>query len=87
MKRSGVASAVKAELTASAKQNSALGRTAMVLALRIDDFETPATAVAAMAKELRSALTELGLEARVAANPLDELKKRRLERQKAGGVH
>lgn len=82
VKRNGVAAAVKTELTANAKQDSAMGRTAMALAVRIDDVETPATAVAAMAKELRGVLTELGLEAKVAADPLDEFKKRREARQK-----
>lgn len=81
MKRNGVASAVRAELAASQKAESSVGRIVMALANRIDDPTTPATAVAAMAKELRSALTALGLESKVAANPLDELKKRREARQ------
>ena len=82
VKRNGVFSAVRAELAKVAKQDSALGRTALVLGQRLDDPETPATAVAAMAKELRAALDALGADTPKAMSPVDELRRRREERQK-----
>jgi hypothetical protein len=83
VKRNGVYAAVKSELVRASKQDSALGRTALVLGLRLDDPETPATAVAAMAKELRAAMAELGADAKAVSDPLDELRKRR-EQKNAG---
>lgn len=84
VKRNGILAAVRADLASSLRKGSALARTALMLAGRLDDPETPATAVAAMAKELRAALSDLGLEGKAAANPLDELRKRREQRQRSG---
>jgi hypothetical protein len=81
VKRNGILAAVRADLASSPKKDSTLARTVLMLASRLDDPETPATAVAAMAKELRVALTDLGLEAKQAANPLDELRRKRMERR------
>ncbi len=82
VKRNGVFAAVKAELTKVSKQDSALGRTALVLGQRLDDPETPATAVAAMAKELRAAIDVLGADTPKVMDPVDELRRRREVRQK-----
>lgn len=83
VKRNGVSAAVRAELRDSPRKDSALARTALVLAERLDDVETPATAVAAMAKEIRAVLSDLGRDAGALTNPLDELKRRREQRQGA----
>lgn len=83
VKRNGVTAAVRAELRDSPRKDSALARTALVLAQRLDDPETPATAVAAMAKEIRAVLTDLDRDAVAVSNPLDELKRRRERRQGA----
>lgn len=82
VKRNGILAAVRNDLAASPKKDSTLARTVLMLAGRLDDPETPATAVAAMAKELRAALADLGLEAKSVANPLDELRRKREERRR-----
>jgi hypothetical protein len=86
MKRKGVFAAVNAELTAIGKQDSALGRTALVLGQRLDDPETPATAVAAMAKELRAALDSLGGDKSKVEDPLAEARRKREERLRKAGA-
>lgn len=82
MRRNTVTAAVRSELKDSPRKDSALARTCLVLAERLDDPETPATAVAAMAKEIRAVLAELDRDAGAVKNPLDELKARREERQR-----
>lgn len=77
VKRLGVQAAVRTELAGSDKQNTALGRTALALAARLDSGEDPGSAMAAMAKELRQILADLGVNAVTVKNPLDELKRRR----------
>ena len=81
-RRNGVFAAVKAELDKAELVDSPLGRTVLVLGQRLDDPESPATAVAAMAKELRVALEALGVGAAKVDTPLDELRRKRQERQK-----
>lgn len=82
VRRNTIVAAVTAELKDSPRRNSALARTALVLATRLDDPDTPATAVAAMAKELRAFLTDLDLDAGTVVNPLDQLRTLREQRQK-----
>jgi hypothetical protein len=77
VKRNGVQAAVRSELAAAQKQDTALGRTALVLGQRLDDPETPATAVGAMAKELGGALADLGAEAGMVESPLEKLRRER----------
>lgn len=86
VKRNGVLAAVRSELTAAGKQDTSLGRTALVLGQRLDDPETPATAVAAMAKELRAALGDLGAEAGKVESPLEKLRRERAAQGKRNGL-
>lgn len=83
VKRNGVFAAVRSELAAVQKQDTALGRTALVLGQRLDDPETPATAVAAMAKELRAALDALGGDTVRIEDPLAKLRREREQRRKS----
>ena len=83
VKRNGVQSAVRRELDAASKLDTALGRTALTLAGRLDLNEDPGSAMAAMAKELRTCLAELNVDAKVAKNPLDELRARREQKNPA----
>ena len=68
----------KAELSAANRLDSALGRDALVLADRLDrsSGET-GQALAALVRAHREALTEAVRGARVAADPVDELRARR----------
>lgn len=82
MRRRSTLTATKARLTELGKIESALGSAALVLAGRLDDPDTPGSAVAAIGKELRAMLTELEQHATVVADPIDELKARREKRQR-----
>lgn len=82
-KPKSVLSAVRAELEQIRKTSTAGGQVALALAARLDAGEDPGSAMAAMAKELRATMVELTREAPAAADPVDELKRRR-ERRLSG---
>lgn len=67
------------------KLESPLGATAIVLAARLDAGTDPGSAMAAMSKELRAAMTELMRSAPAAADPVDELRQRRKRRIAGAG--
>lgn len=71
---------VREELERIGKTNTPLGAVATRLALRLDRGDDPGSAMAAMAKELRTTMAELTRTAGVAADPIDELRKRRERR-------
>lgn len=73
------------ELSAAGRQASASGQAALLLARRLDSraVET-GSAVAAMVREHRAALADALRDAKVAANPLDELRARREHKRAAG---
>jgi len=78
-----IRTAVRDELEAIGKADSPMGTVALRLASRLDAGEDPGSAMAAMAKELRTTMAELTRSAPAAADPVDELKKRR-ERRLSG---
>lgn len=78
-----IRTAVREELEAIGKANSPMGTVAISLAARLDAGTDPGSAMAAMAKELRATMTELTRTAPAAADPVDELRKRR-ERRLSG---
>lgn len=80
VKRTGVLSATRAELTKSNKLDTPLGRTALALAARLDDPDTPGSAMANIAKELRSSMESLERGTAKAGDPVDELRERREQR-------
>lgn len=82
-RKTGVQAAVKAELTRLGKLNTPEGAAALVLSGRLDTNEDPGSAMAAMAKELRTTMTDLARSAPAVADPVDELRKRR-ERRLSG---
>ena len=79
-RKKSVLAAVREELDAIGKLTTPAGATALVLAGRLDAGEDPGSAMAAMAKELRATMTELTRSTPAAADPVDELKRRREER-------
>lgn len=79
-----VSVAVRGELERIGKSGTPLGAAAQRLAIRLDADEDPGSAMAAMAKELRAIMAELGRSAPAAADPVDELKRRRQRRLGAG---
>lgn len=82
VKNSTVAAATRSTLTSIAKTHSPAGRTAIALATRLDDPDCPATAMAAIAKELRATLTELTRDTVAKGDPIDELRSRREARRR-----
>lgn len=74
---------VREELERIGKTDTPLGAVATRLALRIDQGDDPGSAMAAMAKELRTTMAELMRTAGAVADPIDDLKKRR-ERRLSG---
>jgi hypothetical protein len=83
-RKTSVLRSVRAELRALGKEPSPLGAVALTIAARLDGGEDPGSAMAAMAKELRATMVELGRTAAVVADPVDELKRRRDERRRSG---
>ena len=79
----GVLAATKTQLRMIGKEADPLGETALVLAARLDAGADPGSAMAAMAKELRTLLAELMAAAPAIVDPVDELRKRR-ERRLSG---
>lgn len=77
-----VTTAVRTQLDAINKTDTPLGAAALVLAKRLDCTTTADTAVAAMMKELRATLAELGRTAEKVADPVDELRNRREARRR-----
>lgn len=78
-----IVEATRRELEAVGKVDTPLGATALALAGRLDANDDPGSAMAAMAKELRTTMAELTRTAPAVADPIDELKKRR-ERRLSG---
>lgn len=85
-KRPSVLGAVRASLVAIGRENTPMGAAAVVLAARLDAGGDPGSAMAAMAKELRTTMLELTRTAPAVADPVDELRARRSQR-KAGLGH
>lgn len=83
VKRTGPLAATRRALDAIGKRETPAGEVALVLAGRLEDPDCPATAMAAMSKELRATLTELGRDAPAVNDPVDELRKRRAARRSA----
>lgn len=73
----GVHAATLEELTAAAREGTALGRAALALAARIDAGEDTGSALAAAVKQLQVTLAEAVKGAQIAATPMDELRARR----------
>lgn len=69
--------AVLGELTAAGRQDTAKGRAALLLASRLDEKVDTAAGMAAAVKQLREALDDVLAGATVAADPVDELQRRR----------
>lgn len=78
-----VRAAVEASLREAGKRDTAMGEAALVLAARLDAGTDPGSAMAAMAKELRTTMTELTRGVSAVADPVDELRRRR-ERRLSG---
>lgn len=79
-----IRTAVREELEAIGKAGTPAGTVALTLATRLDAGEDPGSAMAAMAKELRTTMAELARTAPAQADPVDELKKRRQRRLDVG---
>jgi hypothetical protein len=77
-----VTNATRATLDTLAKTDSPAGQVALALAERLDDPDTAATAVAAIAKEHRTTMAELTRAATVVGDPIDELRQRREARRR-----
>lgn len=80
-----IVSSTKAELERLGALESSAGQLAMVLARRLDADGDAGSAVAAMAKELRATLDALGRVSKPKADPVDELQRKRRQRQAAQG--
>ena len=77
--------ATLAELTTADRLNSSLGQAAMLLARRLDGGgNDTGSSVAALVREHRSTLADAVKDAKVAADPLDQLARRRVDRLAAG---
>lgn len=75
---SGIADAALAELTAAGRAGTAAGAVVLVLARRLDDsYAETGSSVSALSRELRAALAAAMSGTAPAADPLDELRKRR----------
>lgn len=80
-----VTTATRRTLTAAAKLDSPLGQAALVLAARMDSAaDESGSALAAVAKELRTTLAEAVKGAATVADPVDQLRARREARRRAG---
>lgn len=80
-----VTAATAAELEAAGRLDTALGQLALTLARRIDHGASETgSGVASLARQHRETLADAVKDAQQAADPLDELRKRR-ERKLAGG--
>lgn len=77
-----ITTAVRAQLRAIGKTDEPQAKAALAYAARLDDPATPATAVAAIGKELRATLAELVRNAPAVADPVDELRQRREARRR-----
>lgn len=77
--------ATLAELTEADRLNSSLGQAALLLARRLDGggMDT-GSSVAALVREHRATLADAVKDAKVAADPLDQLARRRVDRLAAG---
>ena len=73
----GVRSATFAELSAAGRADTAKGRACLLLAARLDEQVDTAAGMAAAVKQLREALDDALAGAAVAADPVDELQRRR----------
>ena len=79
-----VANLTRSELETAGRLETALGQSALAIAVRIDAADTEAgSAMAALVREHRAALAEALKGAYAVANPLDELRARR-DRKRAG---
>ena len=73
----GLVSATERTLEQAGRLDTVVGQQAMALARRIASPNESGSGVAALSKELRAVMVEAMAGANVAADPLDELRKRR----------
>jgi hypothetical protein len=73
----GVYAATLAELKAAGRVNTAKGQACLLLADRLDERVDTAAGAASAVKQLRESLDDALAGARVAADPVDELRRRR----------
>lgn len=74
--------ATRKALTDAGTLETPLGQQALVLATMVANPDTPGTARVAAAKELRATLEEATRQPSTVADPVDEVKTRREERQR-----
>lgn len=81
-----VAAATLLELQESKRLHTALGQTALALAHRIDAGGDTGAGVASLAKQLQATLEAATSDGQVEGDPLDELTRRRGEKQRAAAA-
>ena len=79
-----VLTATRVALTEAGRLDSALGQAAMNLARRLSSRDTPASAAAAIGRELRLTLSAALEHSQGVADPIDELRERRERRHHRG---
>lgn len=79
--KASVEATTRARLVELAAVDTPQGQLALVLAKRLDDDEESGSSVAALSKELRSLLAALSVTSKPVDDGVDELKKRREQRQ------
>lgn len=72
-----IETATRAALRAAGRADSPLGRTAILLAARLDSRQDTGAGLAAVSKQLASVLAEAVKDAVITESPLDELRARR----------
>jgi len=77
-----VLTATTAELTKGDRLDTALGQQALVLAAAVDEGSTSGSALASVAKELRSTMAEAMRDATQAGDVIDDLRERREARRR-----
>lgn len=80
-----VAAATHAALEQAGRLDSPAGSSAMVLAAKLDRGGDTGSAVAALVRELRATMVDALANAEVAEDPVDELRRKREERQSRAG--
>ena len=81
----GLISSVVNELTEAGRLNTALGQSALKIAVRMETSTTDTGAgLAAMSRELRAVLAQALADTEVEADPIDELRARRDRKRSAG---
>lgn len=82
-----VVESTQAALVAADRLATPAGAAAMVLATKLDQGRDTGSAVASLVRELRATMAEALANTKVAADPVDELRRKREERQsRVGGA-